>query len=89
MRHSCTTPEKSGPARIYTCADAGPRAHRKRRRAGPARWRKGEDAPKEGSLTAELDGYAILGGKGRLQGYIDGEDALGVGLYCGEPAARR
>ena len=47
--------------------------------------REGEDASKDGTLTAELDGYAILGGEGRLMGYIEGEDALGVGLFNGEP----
>ena len=76
--------EKSGPARIYTCADAA-RALIENGAALTGAVREGEDASKEGSLTAELDGYAILGGEGRLMGYIDGEDALGVGLYCGEP----
>lgn len=76
--------EKSGPARIYTCANAA-RALIENGAALTGAVREGEDASKEGSLTAELDGYAILGGEGRLMGYIDGEDALGVGLYCGEP----
>ena len=76
--------EKSGPARIFTCADAA-RSLVENGAALTGAVREGEDASKEGSLTAELDGYAILGGEGRLMGYIDGEDALGVGLYCGEP----
>lgn len=76
--------EKSGPARIFTCADAA-RSLIENGAALTGAVREGEDASKEGSLTAELDGYAILGGEGRLMGYIDGEDALGVGLYCGEP----
>lgn len=76
--------EKSGPARIFTCADAA-RSLIENGAALTGAVLEGEDASKEGSLTAELDGYAILGGEGRLMGYIDGEDALGVGLYCGEP----
>lgn len=76
--------EKSGPARIFTCADAA-RSLVENGAALTGAVREGEDASKEGSLTAELDGYAILGGEGRLMGYIGGEDALGVGLYCGEP----
>ena len=76
--------EKSGPARIYTCAEAA-RSLVENGAALVGAVREGEDASKEGGLTAELDGYAILGGGGRLMSYVDGEDALGIGLYCGEP----
>lgn len=76
--------EKSGPARIYTCLDAA-RSLIENGAALTGAVREGEDASKDGSLTAELDGYAILGGEGRLMGYIEGEDALGVGLFIGEP----
>ena len=76
--------EKSGPARIYTCAEAA-RSLVENGAALVGAVREGEDASKEGGLTAELDGYAILGGGGRLMSYVDGEDALGFGLYCGEP----
>lgn len=76
--------EKSGPARIYTCAEAA-RSLVENGAALVGAVREVEDASKEGGLTAELDGYAILGGGGRLMSYVDGEDALGIGLYCGEP----
>ena len=76
--------EKSGHARIYTCAEAA-RSLVENGAALVGAVREGEDASKEGGLTAELDGYAILGGGGRLMSYVDGEDALGIGLYCGEP----
>lgn len=76
--------EKSGPARIYTCAEAA-RSLVENGAALAGAVRGAEDASEEGGLTAELDGYAILGGGGRLMGCIEGEEALGVGLYCGEP----
>ena len=76
--------EKSGPARIYTCAEAA-RSLVENGAALVGAVREGEDASKEGGLPPELDGNAILGGGGRLMSYVDGEDALGIGLYCGEP----
>lgn len=76
--------EKSGPARIYTCADTA-RSLIESGAALTGAVRSAQDASREGGLTAELDGYAILGAEGRLMGYIEGEDALGVGLFGGEP----
>ena len=76
--------EKSGPARIYTCAEAA-RSLIENGAALIGSVRGTQDASKEGGLTAELDGYAVLGSMGRLMGCIEGEDALGVGLFYGEP----
>ena len=76
--------EKSGPARIYTCAEAA-RSLVENGAALIGSVRGTQDASKEGGLTAELDGYAVLGSMGRLMGCIEGEDALGVGLFYGEP----
>ena len=76
--------EKNGPARIYTCAEAA-RSLVENGAALIGSVREAEDVSKEGGLTAELDGYAILGSGGRLMGCIEGEDALGVGLFYGEP----
>ena len=76
--------EKSGPARIYTCAEAA-RSLIENGAALIGSVRGTQDASKDGGLTAELDGYAVLGSMGRLMGCIEGEDALGVGLFYGEP----
>ena len=76
--------EKSGPARIYTCADAA-RSLTENGAALAGAVRPAEDASEQGGLTAELDGYAVLGPEGRLMGFIEGEDALGVGVFAGEP----
>ena len=76
--------EKSGPARIYTCAEAA-RSLIENGAALIGSVRGTQDASKEGGLTAELDGYAVLGSMGRLMGCIEGEDALGVGLFGSGP----
>lgn len=76
--------EKSGPARIYTCADAA-RALLESGAALAGAVRPAQDASEGGGLTAELDGCAVLGPGGRLIGCIEGEDALGIGLFAGDP----
>ena len=83
------TRRKSGPARIYTCADAA-RALIENGAALTGAVREGEDAPKEGSLTAELDGYAILGGGGAAHGLYRRRGRPGRWpLLRASPAARR
>ena len=84
MRALISFAEKSGPARICTCADAA-RSLTENGAALAGAVRPAEDASEQGGLTAELDGCAVLGPEGRLMGFIEGEDALGVGVFAGEP----
>ena len=55
-------------------------------KTAPHWWEvRGEDASKRAGSPQSFDGYAILGGGGRLMSYVDGEDALGIESLCGEP----